>query len=85
MVDADAAEVEVTTENYNIQVAGKLTITSLAANDPAGKNAKGDSDKGSGNGTKTGDTTPVGILFGLLALAACGGGFAAFGRRKREE
>ena len=85
MVDADAAEFELTTDNYNIQVAGKLTITSIAANDPAGKNAKGDSDKGSGNGTKTGDTTPVGILFGLLALAACGGGFAAFGRRKREE
>ena len=85
MVDADAAEFELTTDNYNIHVDGKLTITSIAANDPAGKNAKGDSDKGSGNGTKTGDTTPVGILFGLLALAACGGGFAAFGRRKREE
>ena len=85
MVDADAAEFELTTDNYNIQVAGKLTITSIAANDPAGKNAKGDSDKGSDNGTKTGDATPVGILFGLLALAACGGGFAAFGRRKREE
>ena len=37
------------------------------------------------NGTQTGDNTPIGILFGLMGVAAIGGAFAAFGKRKREQ
>ena len=35
--------------------------------------------------SKTGDNTPIGLLFGLMAVAACGGGFAALGKRRKEQ
>ena len=35
--------------------------------------------------SKTGDNTPIGMLFGLMAIAAAGGGFAAFGKRRKEQ
>ena len=37
------------------------------------------------NGAKTGDNTPIGMLFGLMGVALAGGGFAVFGRKKEDE
>ena len=73
------------TDNYSMELAGKLTLTSNpddpTPTDPSDNNNAGDGD----NGTKTGDNTPIGILFGLLGVAAVGGGFAAFGRKKEQK
>ena len=76
---------EVAVEHYNTSLvcAGwKATITNKYIPDnPSTPTEPTPPDKTS----KTGDNTPIGMLFGLMAIAAAGGGFAAFGKRRKEQ
>lgn len=93
-----------TTDNYSMELTGKLTLTGQPDNptptDPtntdkgnADSTTKDNADSSTtkvttakkDNGAKTGDNTPIGMLFGLMGVALAGGGFAVFGRKKEDE